>query len=245
MTKNKIALITGASRGIGRAIAIIFAKDGYDIIINYRSSEEEANTTQTLFREANPSITTTLLQADVSSSEEVTTMFSRIPSLDVLINNAGWSTQIAHGDLESLSPEIYNRVMDTNFKGPYLCTREAIKIMTQGGSIINIASLSGLTGRGSNVIYCASKAALINLTTTMARALGPRGIRVNCIAPGLVETELTRSWRDMHTAAREQCALGRQATVEDIATATLYLTKMQGTTGEVLKVDGGQYLEQV
>jgi NAD(P)-dependent dehydrogenase (short-subunit alcohol dehydrogenase family) len=239
---NKVVLVTGASRGLGREIALAFGREGSQVVVNHRDSHRAA---ASLVEELPKG--SMVGEGDVSSYDAVEAMMEGIRSvygrIDVLVNNAGWTKAIPHDDLDALTPEIVERVMRTNFNGTYNCVREAIRsgLLTEG-VIVNVSSLAAQTVNGSNVAYCASKAAVDSMTLAWARALGPKNIRVNAVAPGLMKTDLTASWIEYHTQAAETNPLRREPTLKDVADTVVYLAKNESLTGVIVNTDAGQAL---
>ena len=196
------------------------------------------------------------VQADISKNQSreklLTEIKKKYDRIDVLVNNAGVAPKIRMDILET-TEESYDWVMSVNLKGPYFLTQTISnwmidlkdeKLNAYEPYIINISSIAGFTGIGSNIAYCASKAGLINMTKTMARALAPK-IRVNCIAPGLMMTNMTKDWHEFHDAAIKKSPLGKEATPEDVAKTAIALARdLILVNGECIKVDGGQSLNQ-
>tara|TARA_Y100000310_G_scaffold316748_1_gene368880 strand:+ start:8096 stop:8830 length:735 start_codon:yes stop_codon:yes gene_type:complete len=239
--RDKIVLVTGGSRGLGRDIALAFDGEGSKVVINYRSSHEAA---RDVFSELSYGLG--IVKCDVSKDEKVRAMMQHVKEayspIDVVVNNAGWTQAVAHDDLESLSPDFTYRVMGTNFHGTYHCIREAV--LSGGmekGAIVNISSIAAQRPLGSNLFYCASKAAVESLTETMAKALGPK-IRVNAVAPGLLMTDLTAEWDDYHQSAAATNPLRREPTLEEVAQVVIDLVKNEAMTGQIINVDAGQSL---
>jgi 3-oxoacyl-[acyl-carrier protein] reductase len=238
-----VALVTGAATGIGRAVALRFAREGMAVAVNYSRSQAEAEETFAGVRAAGvPGI---LCKADVGDDAAVRAMVERcraeLGGLDVLVNNAGTTRFIDHTDLEALTDAVWDEILRVNLKGTFYACRAAMPLLRErGGSIVNVTSVAGLQGNGSSIPYAASKAALNCLTKSLARAFGPR-VRVNAVAPGPV---LTRWLADHQDAVERMVAatpLGRAATPDDIADAVAFLAR--GTslvTGQVLVVDGGR-----
>jgi 3-oxoacyl-[acyl-carrier protein] reductase len=240
---GKVALITGGGTGIGRAIAVLFAAEGAKVAVNYSRSREAAEEVVTGIRSAGG--TAIAIGADVSQASEAAGMIERVigefGGLDALVNNAGWSTRIPHDQLDSLTDEIWDRTFNTNLRGAFYCVRAAVPSLraNENASVLNIASVAGMTGMGSSIAYAASKGAMITMTKSLARALAP-AIRVNAIAPGFVRTRFA-NWPDSAFDQGEAMTpLKRLATVEEIAALALYLTAdAKAVTGESIVVDGG------
>jgi 3-oxoacyl-[acyl-carrier protein] reductase len=241
--KDRVALVTGAGTGIGRAIVEAFAREGAKVAVNYSKSREAAEEVVAGIRSAGG--TALAIGADVADAAEVEGMVNRVNQefgqLDILVNNAGWSTRIPHDQLDNLTDEIWDRTFDTNLRGAFYAVRSAVPSLRKqpGASIVNVASVAGMTGMGSSIAYAASKGAMITMNKSLARALAPQ-IRVNAIAPGFVRTRFA-SWP---AAAFDQgeavTPLKHLATVEEIAALALYLVAEAGSmTGETIVVDGG------
>lgn len=241
-----IAVITGASGGIGSALAKTFAEAGYQTALCCFHHPEPAVELAGSLRDDGHDAEA--FWADLSSAEQVEEMFGNITDTfgqpDVLINNAGVSSQQLFTDV---TEEEYDRIMDTNLKGPFLCTKEVLPgmIYRKSGCIINISSMWGQVGGSCETIYSASKAGLIGLTKALAKEEGPSGIRVNCIAPGVIDTKMNA----MHSeetmqALKEETPLERIGTPQDIANAALFLASDQASfiTGQVLGVNGGMII---
>ena len=242
--KGKAALVTGGGTGMGRAITLKFAAEGANVTINYSRRAKEAEETIEAARQLG--VRAFAMKADVSVEaeaihlvEETVKQFGR---LDVLVNNAGWSTVVPHRKLEGLTEEILERTWRTNVKGPIYVTRAAIPHMLKagGGSIVNTTSVAAFQGAGSSIIYGASKAALGAITKSLARAFGKDNIRVNAIAPGFVDTGFV----DWPTGAKEKAVagspMGRIPTVDDAANAVLYLAcDATGVTAQTIFIDCG------
>ena len=233
----KNALVTGASRGIGTAIAEELANKGFRVFVNYNKSGERA-------LKLAEKINGIAVKCDVSSSVEVDEMIKQTEKyggIDVLVNNAGISFINL---LQDTDENDYDRIFDINMKSVYLVTRAVIPgmIRKKYGKIINISSMWGITGASCEACYSASKAAVIGFTKAMAKELGPSGINVNCIAPGLIDTDMNK---EIDNKAKEEfieeTPLLRMGTVEDIAKAAAFLTSDDASfiTGQVLSVDGG------
>jgi 3-oxoacyl-[acyl-carrier protein] reductase len=240
---DKVALITGGGTGMGRATALLFAREGASVAVNYSRSRDEAEEVVAQIRGGGGKAIA--IQADVANETEVTAMVRRVHEefgrLDALINNAGWTQRVAHDKLEELTDEIWNKTLDVNLRGVFYCTRAAARLLRkqESASVVNNASIAALTGAGSSIIYAAAKGAVVTMTMSLARALAPE-IRVNAIAPGFVRTQFANWPAEMYEKAVEKIPLRRLPTVEDIANAMLYLVAdARSTTGEMLLVDGG------
>jgi 3-oxoacyl-[acyl-carrier protein] reductase len=241
--QGRVAIVTGAGTGIGRAIAEMFAREGAKIAVNYSRSRDAAEEVVTGIRAAGGTALT--IGADVSDAAEVDSMVDRVNHefgrLDILVNNAGWSTRIPHDQLENLTDEIWDRTFDTNLRGAFYAVRAAAPLLREqaGACIVNIASVAGMTGMGSSIAYAASKGAMITMNKSLARALAPR-IRVNAIAPGFVRTRFANWPQSAFDQGEAVTPLKHLATVEEIAALALYLVADAGSmTGETIVVDGG------
>ena len=245
--KGKVALVTGASRGLGRGIALSLAEDGANIVINFRSSRKEAETLKQQIEEKGCKVL--LVKADVSKEEDVQKMFELISKefghLDILVNNAG--TTKAQNIFET-SLEDWDFIIKTNLTSVFLCSKAALEMMKNQGSgrIINISSIVGHRGAlFGHVHYASTKSAMFGFTKTLARTAAPLGVTVNCIAPGIIETELlfqTHGKGDVEKlAASVPLGLGK---VKDIGLAAAYLAGDGGRyiSGSTIDVNGGMYL---
>lgn len=198
MLHGKIALITGGGTGIGRAIALILARSGVHIALNFSRSEEDA--IKTCQEIENLGVSCLTYKADVSQDAEVRLMVSQVVAdygkLDILVNNAGMTHFVEHTDLEGMKEEYWDDIMGVNVKGVFFCCRAvAAELKRNRGCIVNITSIAGLTGLGSSIAYAASKAAGISVTKSLARALAPE-VRVNAVAPGIVQTRWVEGKED-------------------------------------------------
>lgn len=243
MLKNKVALVTGASRGIGRAIALTLAGYGAIVIINYCGSKEKAEEIVNQIKENGG--TAIAYQADVADFEAVKTMFSDITKeygrIDILVNNAGITKDNL---ILKMSEEEFDAVINTNLKGVFNCLKQASRIMLKQkeGRIINISSISGVVGNPGQVNYCAAKAGAIGITKSLAKELGSRGITVNAVAPGYINTDMTAVLKDdLKEKVTELIPLKRLGEVEDIAETVAFLAsdKASYITGQTIQVDGG------
>ena len=244
---NKIALVTGASRGIGAGIARTLAAQGYDLGLNYCASREAAEALAQELTAAH-GIRAVTLEADVSQAVQVERMFERMErelgDVTLLVNNAGIARQLLFTDITEGD---WDRLFDVDVKGVFLCCRRALPPMVRAkaGCIVNISSIWGMVGASCEVHYSAAKAAVIGLTQALAKEVGPSGIRVNCVAPGLVMTEMNAALDEETIAAlTEETPLGRVGTVEDIAQAVAFLASEQAgfITGQVLSPNGGMVI---
>jgi 3-oxoacyl-[acyl-carrier protein] reductase len=247
---GKVALVTGAAVGIGRAIAVAYAREGATVAVNYSKSRKEAEETAQLVTRAGGEAL--LVQADVSQDGQARAMVAKVLEklgrIDILVNNAGITSFVDFADLEGLTDDVWDRLYQVNVKGTFFCCRAVVAPMKkQGrGRIINLASVAGLWPQGSSIAYCCSKAAVIQLSKCLAKTLGPE-IQVNVIAPGFIaETRwnVGRPNLDATIAKAGQMApLKRVGTPEDIADAALFLaTRGDFVTGDVMVVDGGRLL---
>lgn len=243
MLKNKIALITGAGRGIGRAIAIALAKEGAEVVINYNGSEERAKEVKQTIEEngGKASIYKCNVSDFVACEAMIKDIVKEYGHLDILVNNAGITKD---GLIMKMKEEDFDSVLNVNLKGTFNTIRHSARQMLKrrSGKIINISSVSGILGNVGQANYAASKAGVIGLTKTMARELGSRGITVNAIAPGFVDTEMTEVLsEEIRENACKQIILGRFGKPEDIANTAVFLAsdKADYITGQVISVDGG------
>ena len=242
-TTRKVALVTGSATGIGRAVAIRFAKEGLAVAVNYSRSEKEA--LETLADVQKHGVPALLCKANVGDEAAVNAMVARcvkeLGGLDVLVNNAGTTRFIDHADLDAVTGEVWDEILGVNLKGTFFCSRAALPhLQKTNGSIVNITSVAGLQGHGSSIPYAASKAAVNCMTKSLARAFGPK-VRVNAVAPGPVLTRWLADHMDHVAKSLAMTPMGRAATPEDIADAVHFLAL--GTnlmTGQVMVVDGGR-----
>ncbi len=242
---GRAALVTGGGVGTGRAIALALAERGCDVAVNYSKSAEEARETASAAKKTG--VRALAVQADVRSDEQVRAMIDKVLAdlgrLDVLVNNAGVTRFIDHADLEGVSDEAWDFIFDTNTRGTFYCTRAALAALRAAGEgvILNVSSIAGVYAMGSSLPYCASKAAINNMTVALARALAP-AIRVNAVAPGFIDT---RWWKDrenyegMKQLAELATPLKRVCAPEDVAEVAVALITADLVTGQVVVVDGG------
>ncbi|AVX30597.1 3-oxoacyl-[acyl-carrier-protein] reductase [Carboxydocella thermautotrophica] len=244
--ENKVALVTGASRGIGRAIALAFAQAGADVVVNYSGSADAAQAVvdeiKAMGRRARA------VQADVSQPEQVENMVNQVLSdfgrIDILVNNAGITRD---GLLLRMKREDWQRVIDINLTGVFLCTKAVLKPMMKqrSGRIINITSVIGLTGNAGQANYAAAKAGIIGFTKSVAREVGSRGITCNAIAPGFIQTDMTGVLGEkVREELLAQIPLERLGQPEDVAAVALFLAGPAASyiTGQVINVDGGMVM---
>lgn len=240
---DKVAVVTGGSRGIGRAIALRLAAGGARVVVNYRGNEAAANEVVAQIKAQGGEAIA--VQADVSRVEEaealIETARKAFGRVDILVNNAGTTRDTL---IMRMSEEDWDVVLDTNLKGAFNCIKAAARPMMRQryGRIVNITSVSGLAGNPGQANYASAKAGLIGLTKTVAKELGSRNITCNAVAPGYVPTDLTASLPpELVQQAVERSPLGRAGTPEDIAAAVAFLVSDEAgfITGQVLAVDGG------
>ena len=247
---GKVAIVTGAAVGIGRAIAVAYGREGAKVVVNYSKSKGEAEETAGLVKKvgAEPLV----IQADVAQDAQAKAMVARtldrFGRIDILVNNAGITAFVDFPDLDALTDDVWDRLYSVNVKGTFFCCRAVVTAMRkQGrGRIINLASVAGIWPQGSSIAYSTSKAAVIHLSKCLARTLAPE-IQVNVIAPGFIADTRWNVGRpnveDVIRAAVQSAPLKRAGTPEDIADAALFLaTRGDFITGDVMVVDGGRVL---
>jgi 3-oxoacyl-[acyl-carrier protein] reductase len=241
--REKAAVVTGSSRGIGRAIALRLASEGSCVVVNYRSNQRAAEEVVAEIRSRGSEAIA--FQADVSQMDQAKGLIDlakdRFGRIDILVNNAGTTRDTL---IMRMSEDDWDVVLDTNLKGAFHCIKAVSRQMMRQryGRIVNIASVAGLAGNAGQANYAAAKAGLIGLTKTVARELGQRNITCNAVAPGLVPTDLTASLPPEYIQlAVERTLLGRTGTAEEIAAAVAFLASDEAgfITGQVLAVDGG------
>ncbi|WP_454964278.1 3-oxoacyl-[acyl-carrier-protein] reductase [Filifactor alocis] len=241
--EKRVALVTGAGGGIGRAIAMQLAKSDMDIAIHYNSNRTKAEETQKLCEEFGAKVH--LIQGDISTEETckevVEEVIKEFGTIDVLINNAGITKD---GLFIRMKEEDFNQVIDTNLKGAFFMSKYAAQVMLKKryGRIVNITSVVGIGGNAGQANYSASKAGMIGLTKSLAKELGKKGILVNAVAPGFVDTEMTDKLSDkVKESILNQIVVGCMATPEDIARTVEFLSVEENRyiTGQVISVDGG------
>jgi 3-oxoacyl-[acyl-carrier protein] reductase len=247
--KERVALVTGGSRGIGKAIVLTLAREGASVAVNYVKNKAEAeNVVEAVKSMGSKAIS---VKADVSDREQVKKMVDSVVKkfgrIDILVNNAGIGKS---GTIIDTKEEDWDRVMAVNLKGPYNCTQETIRYMLpqKSGKIINISSISGLGGAPiGELAYCCAKAGLIAFTTVVAQDLGPHGINVNCVAPGWTKTDMTtretkEKTEELYKIKAGMAAVRRIGEPDDIANTVLYLSSDESSfiAGQVVVVDGGR-----
>lgn len=244
--EGKVAVVTGASRGIGRAIALKLADEGAKVVVNYSGSQAKAEeVVATIQANGGEAIA---VQASVSKTEEVTALMDaavkKFGALDILVNNAGITRDNL---LMRMKEEEWDDVLDTNLKGVFLCTKAVTRQMMKqrAGRIINISSIVGVAGNAGQANYVAAKAGVIGLTKTTAKELASRNILVNAIAPGFIETEMTEQLpEDLKQGMLTQIPLAKLGQPEDIAKAVAFLASEDANymTGQTLHIDGGMVM---
>ena len=243
MANGRTALVTGAGKGIGKAVALRLARMGFQLAVNYNRSEKAAAEVCEMIKCEGG--TAFPFRADVSNGADVKSLFSAIEEMmepvSVLVNNAGITKD---GLLMRMGEEDWNSVLTANLSSVYYCTREAIRGMVRGkwGRIINISSVVALIGNPGQANYCASKAGIIGFTKSVAREYGAKGITANALAPGYIATEMTEALPEAaRDALMKQVPAGRQGNPEDVAAAAGFLASEEASyiTGQVIAVDGG------
>jgi 3-oxoacyl-[acyl-carrier protein] reductase len=244
--KGKVALVTGGSRGIGRAVSVRLAGQGAFVLVNYARNEEAARETLRLIGEAGGE--GKIVRFDVAdykaSTDAIAALIKEKGRIDILVNNAGESRD---GLLVRMKEEDWDRVIDTNLKGAFHCCRAVSYTMMKqrGGRIINVSSVVALSGNAGQANYSASKAGIIGLTKSLARELAPRSICVNAVAPGLISTDMTSTMtEEQREKVLEEIPLSRLGTSDDVAGVVLFLASDEAgyITGQVIGVNGGLYM---
>ncbi|MGN1296920.1 MAG: 3-oxoacyl-[acyl-carrier-protein] reductase [Clostridia bacterium] len=246
MGERKTVLVTGGSRGIGKEVAIKYAENGYDVIVNYISDKTDVETLKKEFYEKG--IESLIVKADVSKQEDVESLvkqaIEKFEKIDVLVNNAGITRDNL---LMRMSEEEFNKVVDINLKGTFLVTKAVSKYMMKRrqGSIVNLSSVVGVAGNAGQCNYSASKAGIIGFTKSIAKELASRNIRANAVAPGFIETDMTSVLSDtVKENINNQIPLKRMGTAKEVAELIYFLgsEKSSYITGQVINVDGGMVM---
>ena len=244
--RDKVALVTGAGRGIGRAIAIELASQGAKVVLNYSRSAEAAEAAVAEIVESGGEAVS--IQGDVSDSAQVESLFKQAKEafgkLDILVNNAGITRDKL---IMRMSEEDWDAVIDTNLKSAFLCSKSAaiLFVKQKSGVIVNVGSVIGKNGAPGQVNYSASKAGLVGLTKSLAKELGGRGIRVNAVAPGFIQTDMTEDLKpEYKEAILKQIPLGCFGTGENVAKTVAFLCSSDAAyiQGEVISIDGGMFM---
>ena len=238
---GKVALVTGSSSGIGEATARLLAAEGATVVVNSARSVAAGEALAAELADAS------YVQGDIAVADDVerlvATTVERHGRLDVLVNNAGTTVKIPHGDLDQVTAEVWHKILDVNVIGTFMLTRAAMPHLRASGDgcVVNVTSLAGVRPTGSSIPYAASKAALNHLTLLLANVVGPE-VRVNAVAPGLVATPWTADWELEHAYVAGVAPLQRSATAEDVAEVVLGLVNARYVTGEIVLVSGGLHL---
>lgn len=235
---NRVALVTGSSSGIGEAIARRLSALGASVVINSARSVEAG---ERIARELGENVL--YVQADIADRDAprilLDATLQRFDRLDILVNNAGWTTVVPHAELDALTDEIFAKTFDVNVTGTWRLTKAAMPhlMKSEDGNVLTITSIAGVRPVGSSIAYSMAKAALNQMTRLLAKSCGP--VRVNAVAPGLVETPWTADWSAQHEAVKARAPLKRSATPDDCVEAALGLLRTRYATGHVFVVDGG------
>ena len=246
MEDRKTVLVTGASRGIGKEVALKYAENGYDVIINYVSDKTDVKALENEFKEKGAECL--ILKADVSNQDEVQKLvdeaIAKFGKIDVLVNNAGITKDNL---LMRMSEEEFDKVLEINLKGTFLVTKAVTKYMMKKrtGSIINLSSVVGVAGNAGQCNYSASKAGIIGFTKSIAKELASRNIRANAVAPGFIETDMTSVLPDnVKEAIHNQIPLKRMGSAKEVSELIYFLgsEKSSYITGQVINIDGGMVM---
>lgn len=242
MLKDKTVIVTGGAKGIGQSVAIAFAKEGANIVLNYRTT----NPQQTVEKIESYGVKCIAIKADIGLFDEALELITKakevFQTIDVLVNNAGITKDNL---LMRMSEDDFDAVINTNLKGAFNTTKHVSKIMLKqkSGTIINMSSVVGITGNAGQVNYSASKAGIIGMTYSTARELAPRGITCNAIAPGFITTDMTDELSDdIKANVLNTIPLKRFGTTDEIASTAVFLAKNKYITGQVITVDGGMVM---
>ena len=241
---NNVVVVTGGSRGIGAEIVKTLANENYKVILNYNNSKEQAEKIQQELLEQGNEIE--IIKADVSRREEAEKLIqfaiNKFNKIDVLINNAGISQE---GLFTDVTEEEWQKIINTNLNSVFYCTQQALKYMIQKqqGCIINISSIWGETGASCEVAYSTTKAAINGMTKALAKEVGPSNIRVNAIAPGIIDTDMNRNLTNEELEQiKEQIPLNKIGKALDIAKCVKWLIEDEYTTGQIISINGGWYI---
>lgn len=241
---NKVVVVTGGSRGIGAQIVKTLANENYKVILNYNNSKEQAEKIQQELLERGNEIE--IIKADVSKREETEKLIqfaiNKFNKIDVLINNAGISQE---GLFTDVTEEEWQKIINTNLNSVFYCNQQALKYMIpeQQGCIINISSIWGETGASCEVAYSTTKAAINGMTKALAKEVGPSNIRVNAIAPGIIDTDMNRNLTNEELEPiKEQIPLNKIGKALDIAKCVKWLIEDEYTTGQIISINGGWYI---
>lgn len=246
MLKGKNAIVTGASRGIGRAIALKFAELGANVVLNYRSDVNSVN--EVIKEIESKGVKAVAIQGDVSSFEDakkiINESIEKLGSVDILVNNAGITKDSL---IMRMKEEEFDKVIEVNLKGVFNCVKHAVPVMMKqrSGRIINISSVVGLSGNAGQANYAAAKAGIIGLTKSIAKEIASRGVTVNAIAPGFIQTDMTDVLSDkVKETITDNIPLKRLGSPEDIADTAAFLASDMASyiTGQVISVDGGMHI---
>jgi 3-oxoacyl-[acyl-carrier protein] reductase len=243
MIHQRVALITGSVTGVGRAVALRFAREVIAVAVNYSRSAREAE--ETLAEVKQLGVPAILCQANVADDSAVRAMVARcqaeLGGLDILVNNAAITRFIEHTKLDELTDQVWQDLLGVNLMGAFYCCRAALPLLKERhGAIVNVSSVAGLSGQGSSIPYCASKAALNSLTKSLAKAFAPQ-VRVNAVAPGPILTRWLEGRTEQVQRFAQNAPLGRAATPEDIADVVAFLALQAPLmTGQIMVVDAGR-----
>lgn len=246
MLKDKVAIVTGGTRGIGRAIVLKLADQGANIVVNYRNSDKEAEELKAILEEKGVKVLT--VKCDVSNFEDSKNLIDKCKEkfgkIDILVNNAGITKDTL---IIRMKEDDFDNVIDVNLKGTFNCAKHASAIMLKQkfGKIINMTSVVGITGNAGQVNYASSKAGVIGLTKSLARELGSRGITVNAVAPGFINTDMTKGLSDkVKEEAAKNIPLKKLGNPDDVANLVGFLASDLSNyiTGQVINVDGGMVM---
>ena len=241
---NKVVLVTGGSRGIGAEIVRTLANENYKVILNYNNSKEQAEKIQQELLEQGKEIE--IIKADVSKKEEAEKLIrfaiNKFNKIDILINNAGITQE---GLFTDVTEEEWQKIINTNLNSVFYCNQQALKYMIQEqqGCIINISSIWGETGASCEVAYSTTKAAINGMTKALAKEVGPSNIRVNAIAPGIIDTDMNKNLTiEERKQIKEQIPLNKIGKAIDIAKCVKWLVEDEYTTGQIISINGGWYI---